>query len=225
MSKFKIEDTFKKEIDLIWNDEKYQNVPFIERGYALQSEIPYSSILFIGINPSFNEIKTIEKESFFYNNEGKELIHKYFKRFREISEKIKINWSHLDLLYIRETDQKKVKSIFKNEIGRLFLLEQLMISKKIIENSKPKIIVVSNTLARDLFLQECKFEIFFDDTIGTHRIINNTQLEGIPVFFTSMLTGQRALDNGSYVRLVWHIKFVLNKLENGKKLQFEIGSN
>jgi hypothetical protein len=28
----------------------------------------------------------------------------------------------------------------------------------------------------------------------------------VPVFFTSMLSGQRALDRRSYERLVWHIK-------------------
>jgi len=34
-------------------------------------------------------------------------------------------------------------------------------------------------------------------------------LEGtnIPFFFSSMFTGQRALDNGSFERLIWHIKF------------------
>jgi hypothetical protein len=34
-------------------------------------------------------------------------------------------------------------------------------------------------------------------------------LENIPIFFTSMLTGQRALDKGSYARLIWHIKYAL----------------
>jgi hypothetical protein len=30
-----------------------------------------------------------------------------------------------------------------------------------------------------------------------------------------MLTGQHALDNGSYERLKWHIKFVLDKEKEG----------
>lgn len=120
-----------------------------------------------------------------------------------------MQWSHFDLLFLRETNQNNIKQMHNDILGREFLNEQLKISKKVIENSQPKIIVISNAFARDLFLYECKFETFFDDTIGTHSIINNTQLEGTPVFFTSMLTGQRALDNGSYERLIWHIKEVL----------------
>jgi len=37
-------------------------------------------------------------------------------------------------------------------------------------------------------------------------------LKNVPIFFTSMLTGQRALDNGSFERLIWHINFVLGKI-------------
>jgi hypothetical protein len=55
------------------------------------------------------------------------------------------------------------------------------------------------------------FDFEFDENLGTHKIVNNSELENVPVFFTSMLSGQRALDNGSYQRLIWHIKYVLNK--------------
>lgn len=210
---FNIEETYKTQIDSIWNDEKYQSIPFIERGYAVQRDIPYGCILFIGINPSFSEKKTKVIESFFYSNHQQEEVHQYFKKFQDIAEKTKIKWSHLDLLYIRQTDQKIVKSIFGDSIGNEFLSKQLAISKSIIEKSKPKIIVVSNAYARDLFIHHCKIETIFDETIGTHKIINNIQLEGIPIFFTSMLTGQRALDNGSYDRLLWHIKYALNSIK------------
>lgn len=67
-------------------------------------------------------------------------------------------------------------------------------------------------------MDELRF--LFDDKIGTHRITGNkefeTVLKGTPVFFTSMLTGQRALDNGSFERLGWHINKVKKKFENKK---------
>ena len=211
MSILNIEETYKTAIESIWNDTKYANVPYILRGYAVQRDIPFGSILFIGINPSFSEKKTKVQESFFYSNHQQEEVHQYFRKFQDIAEKTRIEWSHLDLLYIRQTDQKIVKSIFNDSIGNEFLQKQLVISKAIIEKSKPKVIVVSNAYARDLFLDECKIKTRFDDNIGTHRIINNIHLVNTPIFFTSMLTGQRALDNGSYDRLVWHINFVLNK--------------
>ncbi len=210
MSIFNIEETYKMEIESIWNDTKFANVPYILRGYAVQRDIPFSSILFIGINPSFSEKKTKVQESFFYSNHQQEEVHQYFRKFQDIAAKTNIEWSHIDLLYIRQTDQKIVKSIFKDSIGNEFMQRQLKISKAIIEKSKPKVIVVSNAYARDLFLEECKLQTCFDDKIGTHRIVNNIHLDNTPIFFTSMLTGQRALDNGSYDRLVWHINFVLN---------------
>ncbi len=211
MTIYNIEENYKNVIESIWNDQKYQSVPFIERGYAVQRDIPYGCILFIGINPSFSEKKTKVIKSFFYSNHQQKEVHRYFKKFQDIAVKTKIEWSHLDLLYIKQTDQKIVKSIFGDSIGNEFLRKQLEISKSIIEKSKPKVIIVSNAYARTLFIGECKIETVFDDTLGTHKIINNLSLEDTPIFFTSMLTGQRALDNGSYERLVWHIKYVLKE--------------
>ena len=208
MSILNIEENYKKEIESIWNNSKFKTVPYINRGYAVQRDIPYGSILFIGINPSYSEDKTKERNSFFYSNHQQKEVYQYFKKFQDISQKSNLEWSHLDLLYIRQTDQKIVKKIFLDPLGKEFLDKQLAISKCIIEKSKPKIIVVSNAYARDLFLGECNFQTQFDENIGTHKIINNIHLKNTPVFFTSMLTGQRALDNGSYERLVWHIKFI-----------------
>ena len=55
------------------------------------------------------------------------------------------------------------------------------------------------------------FDFQFDEKLGTHKIINNLELENTPVFFTSMLTGHRAIDNGSFERLKWHINFILKQ--------------
>lgn len=51
----------------------------------------------------------------------------------------------------------------------------------------------------------------FCTELGTHKIIRHKTLNGTPVFFTSMLSGQRALDNGSKERLIWHIGKILNQ--------------
>ena len=37
--------------------------------------------------------------------------------------------------------------------------------------------------------------------------------KSIPMFFSGMLSGQRALDIGSYERLIWHIKFAVIYME------------
>lgn len=88
-------------------------------------------------------------------------------------------WTHLDLFYVRETNQKNMERLCEDTVGSEFAREQFAITKDIIEQAKPCMLVV-----------------------------NNSFLEGTPVFFSSMLTGQRALDLGSLERLEWHIRFV-----------------
>ena len=207
MEKFSIREEFKNEIDEIWNALDFEKIPFLERGYAVQNEIIIGSFLFIGINPSFSG--NLENKSHFYDNEQDGKIYSYFKKFQEISKRADTPWSHIDLLYLRETNQKKIIEIFSNVNGKEFIYKQLKLSKKIIEKSRPKIIVVSNSFARHLLHLDFQFE--FDENIGTHKIVEHQTLASIPVFFTSMLTGQRALDLGSYERLIWHIKKVLKK--------------
>jgi hypothetical protein len=201
MSNFSTEALFKTQIDEIWDNEIYSGIESVSRGYAIQDDILTNVLLFIGINPSmYGNIGRI----FYQNSHGE--THKYFKKFIDVSKDADIPWSHIDLLFLRETDQKVVKQLLRDRIGHEFFSKQLAISKGIIELAKPKIIVINNTLARDLF----QFKTVFDEQIGTQRIVDNTVLEGTPVFFTSMLTGQRALDLGSYERLKWHIRQVIN---------------
>jgi len=221
MGSFSVKEKFENSIKQIWNSSEYDNVQIKQYGYALQEIIEKDALMFIGVNPS-NAGK--DNWSGFYNNaqEHADDTHKYFKKFIVISDKVKLRWSHIDLLFVRWTNQKEVEQIMSEENGVEFLWEQLLISKQIIEEANPKIIVVNNSFARKLlgFDKSVKngqpFDVWtgfeFDDKIGTYRIINNEILNGTPVFFTSMLTGQRALDNGSYERLIWHINYVKDRL-------------
>lgn len=209
--KFSVEKEFGSQVGKIWEGDRFDNIEIKKRGFAIQNEIDQNSLMFIGINPSYDG----NSGNIFYDNSHGET-HKYFKKFIEISQEVGLNWSHLDLLFLRETNQKIVKSLANNSLGHIFFDEQLKISKKIIEATKPKIIVVNNTYARDLLHSENfttpKYDFKFDDNIGTHRVVNNEILNGTPIFFTSMLTGQRALDLGSYRRLIWHIKYVMKMI-------------
>ena len=78
---------------------------------------------------------------------------------------------------------------------------------------------MSNAFVRTLFSQseiesnKNNLEIFktkFSKDIGTH-VITEGNLKNTPVFFTSMLSGQRAMDVGSRERLEWHINFILTQ--------------
>lgn len=217
MEKISIKELYKNKIDTIWNDAKIDNVELIKRGYAITEEVNKNAILFIGFNPSF--LENSQKGSHFYSHGNAEDMHPYFKKFPKISK----DWSHLDLLYFRETNQKYIWELLKENNGIEFVNNQLQLSKEMILKAEPKIIVVSNTMARKFMgFEKSKdrkegvwmdFDSLLDNDLGTHRL-TNTELKGTPIFFTSMLTGQRALDNGSFERLVWHINFVLKKLNS-----------
>ena len=119
--------------------------------------------------------------------------------------------AHHDLLFIRETSQETVLNWKKklDEINNPFFNDQLNLSKTIIEDSKPKLIVVLNAGARALFEQifQPLDERLFDDNLGAYLY----QIGGkyTPVLFSGMLSGQRAIDLGSRRSLRWHIEYIL----------------
>ncbi len=217
---FSVKRNFKKQIDKIWDDEKFSEISVIERGYAIQDNIIADSLMFIGINPSYNG----KSERIFYDNHQTEsTVHKYFRKFQDISREVEVPWTHFDLLFLRETKQNEIEKIYSQKNGLGFIVEQLEIAKQVIELARPKVIVVNNSLARkylgfekDVEKNEniwMDFDFEFNSDLGTH-IITSGILKNTPVFFTSMLTGQRALDRGSYQRLIWHIKYVLKKISD-----------
>lgn len=229
-----IKGIIEKPVNKIW--DKYE---WVSRLAPLAvSEVPENGIIFVGINPSIGD-KKLERLSQsgnkvieFYANpaNSNDNPHPYFKKFETISKEIGLEWGHIDLLYIRETQQSKINDLIRDEKSIQFIFEQTRVTRtvidEIIKNANPKVFVVNNTLARGLLGRyKTKNGIFpanipqeqvhwvnymfkWDEEFGTYF------LEGtkIPFFFSGMLTGQRALDNSSFERLVWHIKFVLNKL-------------
>lgn len=205
-------------LELFQNNSVVSDI--LKRGFATCEKIKKGSILFVGLNPSYtlaNEPN--EPEEIFFNLSQRDN-YKYFKRFEEISEVTGIAWEHIDLLTIRETNQNNVTSLTKTPEGLDFIWKHLLLTKHILEQTEPKIIVVANSLARTFLGKDVEpngknkwlgYLFKFDENIGTYRITTrDSSLFEIPVFFTSMLTGQRAMDNGSYERLKWHIKWVLN---------------
>ncbi|MEE4000508.1 hypothetical protein V1T75_09160 [Tenacibaculum sp. FZY0031] len=202
----------------------------LDRGFVFQFDENQKNIdiLFVGINPSYGGDKS---KGLFYSKKDVENLN-YFKPFNNIIKELddkrtglkSLTWSHLDMLVFRETQQSFIKNqLLKTEEGNKFINKQLTISKQILEYLNPKIMVVSNTAARH-FLGRDKYEkkgknfgvwmgydFEFDYSLGTDKIINNSKINSY-VFFSSMLSGQRALDNGSKQRLIWHIDNILNKI-------------
>jgi len=208
--------------------------PLLDRGFVFQFDEDETDcdLLFIGINPAYNEKDGSWKGSYPRSNELDEHTRSYFKPFVFISNELKDKyewkgkWTHLDVFAFRETEQKIIETnLLKKDESVAFLYDQLMLARERIIHIKPKVILVSNALVR-MFSGKQRFEnpkgtehavwmgfrFEFDPFIGTDVIIEPAELKGTPVFFTSMLSGQRALDNGSKERLIWHVGKVLNEV-------------
>jgi hypothetical protein len=138
--------------------------------------------------------------------------HRYFKRFDPLSEALGFSWEHIDLFFVRETNQKTFsQKISRKKDDSIELLDfgekQFQIACELIEAARPKCIVVVNALASRIY-QECHAKsLTFCNDRGCY--IQRIADRETPVFLCSMLTGQRALDNFSFERLQWHLAKVL----------------
>ena len=117
------------------------------------------------------------------------------------------HYSKLDVFCVVKKNQKDVQLHF--ELYKKVYREMFSIFADTIVDIRPKVIVVANAFVRDLFLEEG-----FDNIIKCERnedfggylaSINNGQFE-TQVYFSSMLSGQRALDVGSRENLIWLIR-------------------
>ena len=192
-------------------------------------------MLFIGLNPSFSEkgyrtflsgtlyediLNDLEREYLFKEfdrnkDKGKAIKkfiaiekmsmekYSYYVKFSELAKSIDLDWEHIDLFFIRDTKQKSLEEQYKKE--NISLWKQLKLSYNLIEASQPKMIVVANAFASKIFQKDHNLK--WNNNLGTY-LYN----ESIPIFLTSMLTGQRSLDTGSYERLKWHLKYTKNKI-------------
>jgi len=220
---FDIEGLIKDKVNDLWLE--FSDYEFCKFSPLSVKELPKEGLVFIGINPS--RIKKVEKKLNQKNDlscefaplpPSKEAAYSYFKKFFDVAGKTNLKWGHIDLLYLRETRQEKVKGLLKTEQGRVFIHKQCMITKliidKLITNNNSTIFVVTNAFARDLLGEftlktqdvGLNYKFVWKEKFGTYFYKNT------PFFFSSMLSGQRALDNGSFERLVWHINFVKKRL-------------
>lgn len=203
---------------------------------SIYSPLKEKSILFIGLNPSFSDrgFSTILAKSAYPNISPREFydwknrskfnlviaieiekiakdIYSYFKKFKDIAGDLNLEWEHIDLFFYRETNQGQLKKVILNKDGmNEFGRKQLELSKKLLEAIKPKIIVVVNAFASNVFYNEYNLKRNFDEELGCH--VTDLNGQSVPVFLASMLTGQRAMDNYSFERLKWHIKQVYEQV-------------
>lgn len=229
-----MKESINEAIIALWN--KYFATD--EEVYAplFYTDLKKQGLLFVGMNPSFSERgfsrflkgSTYEgmdpKDFFLWKNvrqnparvmacaEIDRLAHttypNYFGVLRDIAQKVRLEREHIDLFLYRETNQSSFESRILSK-GKLndFAKDRLNLFRQVVEGINPKGIVINNARGSKIVLDYFKDDLAYDSETGCHLL--TTKSGKIPVFFSSMLSGQRSLDVHSRERLVWHIKKVL----------------
>ena len=201
----------------------------VSRGVVVEESIPEGALLFLGINPSFDDKKKEESGTYKLENVGDE---GFFRKAFQIAKNNGKPFGHHDLFPVRETDQKfiegmlvhdgiayRAKSQYKD-----FVEGCLSYAENIIIQSNPCMIIVANAFLTHLFF-DFRFNDngkkllgflpgdkggIWDERLGADFVHINGR--NVPILFSGMLSGQRALDFGSEFRLKWHIGHILRNI-------------
>lgn len=207
-----IEKLYKEQIEAIWAKQiaehpETANEDVVRLRYAVERSLQKNDVLFLGMNPSYKPGQWNHDGGGFYDIKPG---NKYFKAMIEFSQDTlgRSDLSHHDVLFIRHTDQKEVVKYMNADNYRDFIAGQLLLSRDIIRAAEPKMIVVLNAAVREVFqwLFPFDWEADYDETLGAHIVTIDNK---VPVLFSGMLSGQRALDLGSKRALKWHIQQIL----------------
>ena len=183
---------------------------YAQRGYDIIDKVQKEGLLLVGINPSFDESFEGPCASIVRESENGGYQHPYFVKPRRLNDEIGISsLSHIDMFSIRTRHQKVVRNIINDDASQQFVEKQLTLFHRIINGTSPRAIVVINALA-SIIIKNALGNLKRDEDMGVDMYrIGEKQ---VPVFFSGMLSGGHPIDNGSYERLVWHIKYVLANL-------------
>lgn len=193
------------------------------------SKVERKKVLFVGFNPSYTSDSKPNGNDYepYDLKEAVERYPKHYKKFQDLADECGVgeDWTYIDLFFFRETEQKKIAEILKDDIGVDFICQQLRLTIDLMEKIKPEIIVVCNSGAREFFgIDEdletkiwMGYNFIFDEKFGVDVIsgmneksikkgVKSTELIGIPVLFTSTLN---YMDRSSKKRLAWQINQIL----------------
>lgn len=120
---------------------------------------------------------------------------------------------------IRSRPQHVLQDIVNDPDSKEFVEEQLRLFRPIVDGASPRAIVVVNALASHLIRTgRALGALDYDDVLGVDMY--KIGEKRVPVFYSGMFSGTHAIDKGSYDRLIWHIKYVLNmQSENYSQLR------
>lgn len=205
-----LKEQYAESYDLI--PVKYKDLK--DRGYDIIDKVEIGGVLFVGINPSYDETRkgadtSIVRRSDAVGDSDGYNYEPYFGKPKQLCERLGAGgFSHVDLFSIRCRQQYHMRNMVHDLVCKAFVEKQIGLFRKVVDGSLPKCIVVINAMASGLIKDGLALGCLqYDETLG----VDMYEVCGkrIPVFYSGMLSGAHALDNGSYERLLWHIQYVL----------------
>ncbi len=158
----------------------------INRNPIFSADGVKNSILFVGVNPSYNlsddiyfisgsDNKSLMYGSFYNRSDAPE----YFKKLEAFSNQLHKPYTHINLLYARENDRDKLLSFDHN-----FIREQLELTYDTILKIEPVAIIFFTDYCHDLIFGADRWVNPNNKRNGAY-LLNGTN---IPVFFTDDIT-------------------------------------
>lgn len=185
-------------------------------------------LLIVGVNPGGSDRKHYsgnKDDVFVYGGDSP-----YYKEMAEFAVKCLVGndgFSELDLFGIVQGNQSVVREDFLENPD--YYKEMFDLFLKYLVLTQPKVIIVANAFAcrvlcrdADLKLCEPEYDNFYKN--AKYSLVTNDQFGGYTfttkgfkaqMYFSSMLSGQRALDNGSKDNLIWMVKNYLRHNHKG----------
>lgn len=186
-------DRISNSLSNIW--AKYANSVdknIISRKPIFSADGVVDSILYVGINPSF---EPNDDNVFLHSEDGKSMLYgslyqrddapDYFKRLEEFSEQFDMGYTHINLLYAREND----RDFLLNTNGD-FIREQLELTYDTIVKIKPTAIFFFGSHCRNLIFGADRWIDPKSEKNG-HFILNGTNF---PVFFSEDIAFMQEAD-------------------------------
>lgn len=144
------------------------------------------SILFVGVNPSYNPnddkicVESNDKNSLMYGSfYQRHDAPDYFKSLELFAAQMNVGYTHINLLYARENDRELLLNCDHN-----FIREQLELTYETIIKAKPIVIIFFSDYCKDLIFGEDRWVSPLKNSNGKY-ILNGTS---IPVMFTDDIT-------------------------------------
>src|SRR5690554_1557591 len=199
-------ERIEKRLSEIWNKYRGVNNQILSRKPIFSADGVNDSILFIGINPSYNPsddntfVKSNDKNSLMYGSfyqlpDAPE----YFKALEFFANKVNKGYTHINLLYAREDNRDLLLNTDHN-----FIREQLELTYETILKIKPVAILFFSDYCKDLIFGADRWVNPSSESNGSY-ILNGTNF---PVFFTNDITFMTAVEQ---IKLIDQLKNAISK--------------